>query len=469
MAGEDLTVTSENFGDVLDASLEEDSAEGSGDSELDDVDAAGDDEDESGEESDDSDTEDADEDSAEDDSEGDEEESDEDGDEGEEEPDGDEEESDEEESGEEESSDEGEDEDLPEGVTVRKSKDGKKEWSYPEERGRTIHAGYAKARDAEEILDRELTKETVEELKTAADSMEWMRLDFASGTPSLQANVFKHFLRQSDAMRKSGEIAADPVPAAAETFLDVIEANHPDAGARITNRIVQREIQRIYAKAKKDGNQNLFNAITHLDNDWNNKFEKWDEYKVPDNLPKEVRKPAQPSADSGQDLQQANDKFVDTALESVGKAIREEVDGFLSDYKDRVYKKYPERMKNVTLRLRQEIKDAIQRDANWRKQNEQFFSRASLTQSERIRDEITGQIVARYAAKAKKVLAENRKVISEDIQHLKDTAEAQKRRAQKGQSKRRFTRGKPSPAKLPKKAKSGFINRDDWAGMIDSL
>ena len=469
MAGEDLTITSENFGDVLDASLEEDSAEGSGDSELDDVDAAGDDEDESGEESDDSDTEDSDEeDSDEEDS--DEEDSDE---EESDEEDSDEEESDEEDSDEEDSDEEDsgeeEDGDLPEGVTVRKSKDGKKEWVYPEERGRTIHAGYAKARDAEEILDRELTKETVEELKTAADSMEWMRLDFASGTPSLQANVFKHFLRQSRAMGQSGEIAADPVPAAAETFLDVIEANHPDAGARITNRIVQREIQRIYAKAKKDGNQNLFNAITHLDNAWNNKFEKWDDYKVPDDLPTEIRKPAQPAADSGQDLQQANHQFVDTTLESVGKAISDEVDGFLSDYKDRVYKKYPERMKNVTLRLRQEIKDAIQRDANWRKQNEQFFSRASLTQSERIRDEITGQIVARYAAKAKKVLAENRKVISEDIQHLKDTAEAQKRRAQKGQSKRRFTRGKPSPAKLPKKAKSGFINRDDWAGMIDSL
>jgi len=375
--------------------------------------------------------------------------------------------------------------DVPEDVVVR-DRAGKKEWVFEEARGRRVYAGYKNSQAVEEIIQEPITPEAIEARQHALQDLEWMRLDFISGNPKQQANVFTHFLRKASEAVEAGEISGDPVLAAADTFMDVLAQRHPVAFQKITGRLTpseddvhRRTLKGLYAKAlaSGEGGENLRRSVEWVANEIFKDF-KWlaDPDKAADPVAAreaEINAREQQLADRDkaefasqlQTWQRATSGIVKQSVEGA-------IDAALTTEVKQAYEQFPERLKNLQIRFQQEIKDAISSDAAWRQKNQQLYTQASMTPSERVRQEIQEQVAKRYTAKAAAVLDRiKNKILAEDAQLLKADSAARHKRLQEAQQRKApsslGTAPKPAiPASIPK---DGPLTREDWESATERM
>lgn len=358
-------------------------------------------------------------------------------------------------------------------LTVRDRK-GKREWVYTEERGRLVYGGYKRAQAAEKILNEEITEEVIQSRENAFRDSEDLRLDFISGKPDAQADVFRHLLKFADNALTAGEIGADPIPAAAETFLHVLGESNPVAFEAAERVMLRRALDGMYATGKKDGDKNLFYSAAHIDRKIFNSHKGWDEFDpAQDQLTQRETAVSQRETALHEAEGTRADQNWTAFTQSAGKSINESVEGAIDKELSQVapvFKEYPERFKNIRVRLQQEIRAEIQGDAAWRKANEQLYQRASLAVSERVRDEIREQLAKRYAAKATTVVKTLKgKLISEESHAVKAASDAKRKRRDKAQGKTgRPSGGTPVQEGLPKEP-TGLVGSQEWAGAVDKM
>jgi len=372
-------------------------------------------------------------------------------------------------------------EDLPEGVTVKEGKDGKKFWTYPENRARTIYADHQKARAAEEIMQEPLTPEAVHARENALRDMEWMRLDFLSGDPRKQASVFTHFLKQAKAAVDRGEVAADPTPIAAMAFIDLLEKHAPEAHAAVADKFktdkaatVKSFVRETYRKAVASGVKGLMTSAQWMAKELTGDY-KWLDEAEPAPDPNEARLHDVEARENRlrEHVQQQERSAIETWNQTTVTQVNEEVQGAIGQALEVVkksYEKYPKRLKSLSDQLEKEVRSAIQSDEAWRQTNEQLYTRASLARSEEIRQEVRDRLAKRYAAKARSVIDRVKaEIFSEDAIWLKTQNVEQRNR--QGRAKERTTpatAGSPATPRLPVTPKSGAVGRGDWENFVDS-
>jgi hypothetical protein len=359
------------------------------------------------------------------------------------------------------------DKDVPDEVEeVRTDKNGKKEWVYTEARGKAIYAQKQKYEALQKIVDGDdVTPEQFERALKSQQDMDFMLLDFQSGDPAKQAQVFNHFIKLSKTDQESGSLATNPLPTAARTFLDLVSQEDPETATAISNDVLQEVLKTLYAKGKREGDKNLFNAAGHIDNVVFKKHEKFDDFEPPaEEKPAATKDSAEPAVSAG-----ALRKLSEDTKADIGQRIGGAIDKALKKY-SKSYEKFPERLNNIKARLGKEIKSAIKQDGAFRQANEPIVTRATRASSERVRDELRKELAERYESKAVKVIGSVlSKIVSEDAKHLEETTNAQKRRVKKAQSKRRTPSGTPPKPKLPSKPKGGKIRAEDWENYVDKV
>ena len=102
-------------------------------------------------------------------------------------------------------------------VTVRDGKGGKKEWIFPEERGKRIYEGYKLSRLAEQLFGEDVTQEAIEKRSRAYEGQAQLQAHFVSGQPEYQDRIISHFVRQGEAALENGQAAEDPMTALRST------------------------------------------------------------------------------------------------------------------------------------------------------------------------------------------------------------------------------------------------------------
>ena len=367
-----------------------------------------------------------------------------------------------------------EDDDLTKPDSTRKSKSGSEEWVYSKSRGKKLHEGYAKAREAEEALGEELTVEAIQVRDKAFQDRGWMHLDFASGQTKDQAKVFRHFFEVGKEAVENGETSGDPTGNAIDAFMEVAAAEAPDSVTNFRKRLegptLASIIRRVYAKAHQDGDENLFTSVANLEKAVFDRFQEFEKYTPPARrADTSVADKAAMDSENAEAAETRTTAFYEGVNDLVGKSVTSEIEGALEPYAKH-YQKFPERLKNITVRLRSEIKEAIQQDDKFRQANELLFSTAELAVSDTVIASTREKIAARYGKKSATVVKGLvRKIMSEDADHLKASTDAKKKRLAKQQHKRKNKAQAVVEAKIPKVSDKDTVNKDDWAAMIDAL
>jgi hypothetical protein len=372
---------------------------------------------------------------------------------------------------------------VADGAKLR-THDGHKEWVYDEARGKVVYAGYKKTQAAEEILQEDLTPEAIEVRENAFRDAEWMRLDLISGDPNKQENVFGHLLKLAEKAQTSQEIAGDPIPTAVDAFVAVLERNHPDAYQRLKtsmtpdlSAVTRDSLKEVYKRAVAAGDKNVALSAQHVAKALFKDYKYLDEQAPPPD-PTQQReadlraREEQLSARNREEQQRG----IEAWNRTTSAKVQEGVEGAISAILDQAdikkgYEKFPERLNNLRIRFREEVKKAIQSDPAWKQANEQLYTRAGLAASEGVRQDITGQVAKRYAAKAKAVLDRiSNKILSEDAQLLAAGNTAAHQRRQVAEQRRGPT-GVSGPVKtgIPGNGPKGHVSRSDWSSALDSL
>ena len=370
---------------------------------------------------------------------------------------------------------------LPEGVTVRE-RDGKKFWTYEEKRGRAIYEGYEQARKAAEIMQEPLTTEALQVRENALRDLEWMRLDYLSGEPAKQAAVFMHFLRKGSEAYNSGEVAEDPTGTAASVFVDLLAKHAPEAHAAVaakfqtdTAELTRSLIRDAYKKGKASGDKNLAVSAQHIAKALTNDYKWLDEpEEQPDPLKQREETVREAERRIATRSQQEERSKVDAWNRDTVTKVSGEVQSAIDQSLERVkksYEKFPERLKNLRLRLEQEVKSAIQSDESWRQTNEQLYVRASLARSEQIRSDVRDHLAKRYSAKARAVLERVKTaILSEDAVLMKAESGARNDRRERAQERTTPAKaGAPANPRIPVVPKGRTVNRDDWSNAVDAM
>ena len=389
-----------------------------------------------------------------------------------------------EEEAEEESEKEEQQDSLPDGVTVRTNDKGKKEWVYSEDRGRSIYADKKQADLAKQVFGEEsLTQEGLEVRQNAYMAQQMMLEDFQSPDAAEQANILHHFIIRSKEAREAGELGHDPVPSALIAFAEQAEQEAPDAAAALEKHVVSRMISRLYAQNAKDARlneeendlrRNRFNAAGVLDNLLTGQYKDFDSYQPPADIPPERRTQTNNTQSPKEEIQSRIAAFDQKAEPEIGRRVAEVIDTTLDralgpKAKKLFRQKYPERLEDIKLRLREEVKKAIRTDERWVQSNRILRGRAGNAPRESVREDLLNQLVNRYGSKARTAIGDlARKIVAEDAEHIRASIKAKRKRLQGAQGKRRVPTGKPVQPKVPRKPK-GPASFEDWEKAVDAM
>jgi hypothetical protein len=309
-----------------------------------------------------------------------------------------------------------------------------------------------------------------------------MRLDWLSGDPNLQANVFGHFLRQSAEAVEAGQVGFDPTLTAAETFVRVLAEKHQGAYQALVAQVAPKEedIQRkmlrgVFARAVAANSENLKRSTAWVAKELFGSHE-WLE--KPDQAPdpvsdREARLVEREQAIQARDEQAATgawQRFQQDTSKHVNGEVDKTIDGVLGEVKE-FYKEFPQRLKNLHIRLREEVKQAIQSDSAWRQSNQQLYRQAQLAVSGEQRQNIQKKLAERYSSRAQQVLDRvKNEIFSEDAQLLKEQSAAKRKRQEDAQG-RRGPSGVSSPVKpsVPADLPKGHVDRETWGREMDKI
>jgi hypothetical protein len=355
---------------------------------------------------------------------------------------------------------------------------GKKWIRYPEARGKEVYAGYQTARAlAKDLgLTQPLTPETAKTLvadKTLLDNIDF---DVMSADPVDQAKAFRYLFATARKAYEGGHTGHNPHATMADALLYAAENAAPEVVAGLEHRITENTFNSLYQKAVAAGldteaGKVLLASVQRADQALTGTYRKRaDLAKAPVADPlsaraqeldaKENRIRDYEDRQASQNWQQWNNGTNSSIESGVAGAIASILKPVAASLKN-----FPETQKNVEIRLRQEIKEALHTDQRFAAERERYFKQASIAGNESIRDGWRARIIQLYTSKADQVLREKAPAI------LSESALAIKAKSDKTHERLKGTqqlRGTPSGGVAPNgttapPSNSGKFDSRSWA------
>ena len=364
--------------------------------------------------------------------------------------------------------------DTPEGATLRE-RNGKKEYVFPEERGKTVYAGYKLAQEAESVLGEPLTVQALQERQDAHGWLQSQKLDFVSTDPSEQANVFHNMFREAATAMSRGEIGHDPLETVGEAFLTTLQATAPEHYERTERFMIRGVLDKLYQQAAETKNEKLLRTTQNLDHIYNGQYVRDEE--LAKRVPDSITRREQDIARRERDIQQHQERQAQQRLSSWHKdtnsqietAVANAISQQIPDAIQQAFSKLPagaQKIENVKQLLYLEVKNALAGDQKWRDQKDNLFKQARMAPSEQMRRSIAQQIVQRYEQRARQVLtAKAKQILDAETLSLKTAnAATHQRQSQAAQQKGAIGGSQPPARKIP----SAAIETGDWSDYVDS-
>lgn len=362
-------------------------------------------------------------------------------------------------------------EDLPEGVTVR-DRNGKKEWVYPEERGKAIYEGFKLSREAGEIFGEDVTADVLRERQAAHDWLQTQRLDLTSSNPNDQVTAFANMFDDIGRSIEAGEISHDPRATVGRAFAMTLAHKAPEAYAEMSRGIMQDQINSLYQEAHKAGNTQLLRSVQNLDFKLNGKFLKDDQVaaSVPTEVDERTRDLEAREARIAQaDRQQAEKQWgtwkqaaVTGSRDAVTKAVS---DGIPQNIKD-AFKGTPEAIQRIEKLFRVEVEEAIKGDQNFLRTRDNLIRRAQ-NGSEAVRAEVASELAKRYTARAKQVISTKAAgIIGAETRAIKSANTATQQRHEAGKTRKAIPgTSTPVTRHLPSSGANG-VGQAAWESFL---
>jgi hypothetical protein len=366
--------------------------------------------------------------------------------------------------------------DLPEDAVVRVGRNGKEEVVYSKPRGMAIYAGYKTAQAAAEILGEPLTPEAMSTRQTSHEWLSAQNMDAISPNVKEQGYVFANLFRTAAEAISRGEISHDPLETMGEAFLNTMAQVSPENHQRTVNFVLNQHIQQMYDEAAQSGDVKLLKTAQNLDYKLNNTFLKDEDMRTRtkptvDSREQDLRQREQNIAQHQRQQQKAawegwNTGTKSSIQQSVDSAVNEAIPAELR----KSFESSPEgkdRLANTIRLLNVEIREALNGDQKWVAATRDLYTRASRAASEEVRESLRTQIVQRYQARARQVIAANAaKIIGAQSAGLK-TANAAKHNklAEAQQQKNTPGTGTPAPRRVPQ----GEGRQRTWEEQVDAV
>lgn len=360
---------------------------------------------------------------------------------------------------------------------------GKKWIRYPEARGKEVFAGYqaAKALAKDLGLQGPVTPDTIKALASDKALLDNIDFDVMSPDPAEQARAFKYLFTTARKARDGEHTSHNPHETMADALLDAASQAAPEVIEGLEQRITAVTLNRLYDKAVKAGldttaGQELLASVQRTDQALTGTFRKRAD------LAKQVT--VDPLAARAQELDAKESRIQEYERgqaeaqmrqwnSGTNAAIETGVSGAIAGIIKPVaasLKNFPQTQKNVEIRLRQEIKDALLADPKFKVERERYFKQANIAGSESVRDGWRARIVQLYTSKAEQVLREKAPAI------LSESAQAIKAKSDKTHERLKGTqqlRGTPAGGSAPNgttavTASNGKFDSKTWAAEFEA-
>lgn len=365
--------------------------------------------------------------------------------------------------------------DVPEGATMRE-RNGKKEYVFPEERGKTVYAGYKLAQEAEQVLGEPLTPQALRARQDAHEWLETQKIEFVSPDPGEQANVFQNMFREAAQALAAGEIGHDPLETVGEAFLTTLQNTAPEHYERAERWVMQGVIDKLYQAAAESKNEKLLRTVQNLDHHYSGKYVRDEELskRVPDATTRREQDLAQREANIQQHQQRQAQARWNTwhnnTKSTIGESVKTVIAQQIPEAVQQAFSKMPngtQRIENIKQLLDLEVKNAIRGDQNWRQQNALLFKQAEMAPSEQRRQAIAQQIVQRYEQRARQVLtAKAKQILDAETLSLKQAnAATHQRQTAAAQQKGAVGGSRPPARSIP----DGAFANESWEDHVNRV
>lgn len=155
-------------------------------------------------------------------------------------------------------------EELPEGVTKGKDRNGKEGLFLTQPRYETFHGAHKTLQQVSEILGEPATLPALQLREQAFQAQEMLFNDINSGDPASQSKVINYFLDQMQQAKESGEIGVDATVPFAQTVYASLKEKSPDGYANIRLMAARDLMSEMFESASKSGDPDLFTSVQHL-------------------------------------------------------------------------------------------------------------------------------------------------------------------------------------------------------------
>lgn len=148
-------------------------------------------------------------------------------------------------------------EELPEGVTRGKSRDGKPGLFVEDSRWKNIYGNHQMVQQASELLGEPLTVEGIALRNEAFMAQERMFNDITSGDPQSQGAVLNYWLDEMTRAQQDGDVGVDPAVPLARTFYQTIKQRSESGYADLRHSAAVDLITELYEEALSKGDEDL--------------------------------------------------------------------------------------------------------------------------------------------------------------------------------------------------------------------
>jgi len=363
---------------------------------------------------------------------------------------------------------------------------GKKWIRYPEARGKEVFAGYqaAKMLTKELNLPGPVTQQTVQALASDKRILDNIDFDLMSPDPAEQAKAFAYLFSTAQKAMDQKHTAHNPKETMADALLHAASVQAPEVIRGLEQRINAHTFDGLYKKAlaaglDTDEGKILLSSVQRADIALTGNYRKKSELlgQPATAAPDPLATQRQELADREQHLNNidaersraqwdawynaADAQVEQTVWDAIGKTLKP-VDASL--------KNFPQTRKNVEIRLREEIRDALVNDQKFVAERARCFKQASIAGSESVRESWRARVMQLYAARAEQVLREKAPaILSESAQAIKAKSDQTHKRLAGTQSLRGTPAGgnAPNGTTAPPASGSKFDSKS-WANELEA-
>ena len=153
---------------------------------------------------------------------------------------------------------------LPEGVTRGKDRNGKPGLFVEDTRWKNIYGNHQLVQKASEMLGEPVTAEALQLRNDAYLAQERLFNDLTSGDPQAQGAVLEYFLDEMSRAREQGEVGVDPAVPMAQTFYSTLRDKSPDAYASLRFQAAKDLVGEMFEEASASGDESLWLSAQHF-------------------------------------------------------------------------------------------------------------------------------------------------------------------------------------------------------------